>query len=212
MPVNPVVSAGGGADLTATDAAIADVQADVGNPSVRTNFQTLEAMLGLPDAVNSSLDDMLRTGMDSSAVSANLDGSILEVLNYIIENMGGTHALVSTVGTDTQNWNTQTGSSGESGEDLVTIGANDTDYILHSLLLDVSACTNGAVISVKLFTQINGVERKVYDQNFTIATDTDGLWIVNGSVSIHEALRVEIESDTSESVAIAYDYSLESMT
>ncbi len=204
MSVNPVVSAGS-AD------AIAAVQADIGNPSARSNFQTVEAMLGMPDAANSSLDDIIRTGFDSSGISADIDGGVLELLNYIIENMGGIHTLASIVGTENQNWNTQTGSSGEAGEDLVTIGANDTDYILHSLLLDVSGCTNVAVISVKLFTQINGVERKVYDQDFTIATDTDGLWIVNGSMGIHEALRVEVESDTNESVAISYDYSLEAM-
>ncbi len=254
MPVNPVVSAGGAADLTATDAAIAVVdqnvddietlsntidgkvdtidgvvgsnnaslltvveptvaaiQTDLGNPSARTNFQTLEAILGLPDAASSSLDDMVRTGFDSSGISADLDGSILEVLNYIIENMDGSRTLTSTIGSETENWGTQTGTSSETGEDLVTIGANNTDYMLHSLLLDVSACTNGAVISVKLFMQVNGVEQKVYDQDFTVDTDTDGLWIVNGSVAIHEALRVEVESDTDESVAIAYDYSLESM-
>lgn len=116
----------------------------------------------------------------------------------------------------TANWNTATGTSGEAGEDLVTIGANDTKYKLHSLLLDVSALTDGASIHVKLFMQVNGVEKKVYDQTFTVPTgttppDTDGLWIVNGTVGIHEALRCEVYSDTDESVAIDYDYMLEAM-
>jgi len=111
----------------------------------------------------------------------------------------------------TANWNTATGTSGEAGEDLVTIGANDTRYKLHSFLINVSALTVGAIITVKLFMQVHGTERKVYSQNFTVGTDTNGLWIVNGTVGIHEALRCEVYSNTDESVAIDYDYMLEAM-
>ncbi|MBA7499965.1 hypothetical protein ES704_02717 [subsurface metagenome] len=119
-------------------------------------------------------------------------------------------------GSTTANWNTGTGTSTEAGGDVVTLGANNTKYKLHSLLLDVSALTDGASIHVKLFMQVNGVEKKVYDQTFIVPTgttppDTDGLWIVNGTVGIHEALRVEVYSDTDESKAIGYDYMLEAM-
>ncbi len=119
-------------------------------------------------------------------------------------------------GSVTANWNTETGASGEAGEDLVTIGAADTKYKLHSLLLDVSDLTDGAKIHVKLFMKVNGNEKKVYDQEFTVPTgttppDTDGLWIVNGTLGIHDTLRVEVYSDTSESKAIAYTYMLEAM-
>jgi hypothetical protein len=116
-----------------------------------------------------------------------------------------------TVGSTTANWNTATGTSGEAGEDLVTIGADNTKYKLLGLWLDVSACTNGALLTVKMFTQINGTERKVYSQSFLVNTDPDGLWIVQGVLGIHEALRVEVYSGTSESVAIGYDYMLEAM-
>jgi len=130
-------------------------------------------------------------------------------------------------GTVTANWNTSTGTSGEAGEDLLggasaegAIGAAATRYKLHSLLLDVNALTDGAKIHVKLFMKVNGNERKVYDQEFTVPTtaagetpppDTLGLWIVNGTVGIHDELRVEVYSDTNESVAIAFTYMLEAM-
>ncbi|GAH41872.1 unnamed protein product, partial [marine sediment metagenome] len=130
-------------------------------------------------------------------------------------------------GTVTANWNTATGTSGEAGEDLLggasaegAIGAAATRYKLHSLLLDVIALTDGAKIHVKMFMKVNGNERKVYDQEFTVPTtaagetpppDTLGLWIVNGTVGIHDELRVEVYSDTDESVAIAYTYMLEAM-
>jgi hypothetical protein len=115
------------------------------------------------------------------------------------------------VGSTTANWNTATGTSGESGEDLVTIGGNDTKNKLLSLLIDVTACLDGAVLTVKMFMQINGTERKVYSEGFVVNTDTDGLWLVRGSVGIREALRVEVYSNTSESKAIGYDYMLEVM-
>ena len=111
----------------------------------------------------------------------------------------------------TANWNTGTGTSTEAGGDVVTIGANNTKYKLHSFLINVSALTVGAAITVKLFMQVHGTERKVYSQDFTVGTDPDGLWIVNGTIGIHEALRCEVYSDTDESVAIDYDYMLEAM-
>lgn len=116
-------------------------------------------------------------------------------------------------GSTTANWQSGTGTSSETGADLVTIGANDTKYKLHSLLVNISNMTSAAVITVKLFMQVKGTERKVYSETFTAGTDPDGLWIVNGTVGIHEALRVEVQSDQSadNGEAIDYDYLLEAM-
>lgn len=113
----------------------------------------------------------------------------------------------------TANWQSGTGTSGEAGADLVTIGAADTNYKLHSLLVNISALTLGATITVKLFMQVDGTERKVYEQAFTQGTDPDGLWIVNGTIGIHEALRVEVESNNvgDNGLAIDYNYMLEAM-
>lgn len=74
-----------GASLSAD---IAAIQADIGNPSTRTNFQSLETMVGMPDAVNSNLDDMIRTGFDSTAITSNRDGSLMERTEYIIQQGG----------------------------------------------------------------------------------------------------------------------------
>lgn len=132
----------------------------------------------------------------------------------------GLKAVTPVEGTVTANWNTATGASGEAGEDLVTIGLANTRYKLLSLLLDVIGLTDGAKIHVKLFMKVNGNERKVYDQPFTVPTtaagetpppDTLGLWIVDGTIGIHDTLRVEVYSDTNENVAIAYTYMLEAM-
>lgn len=116
-------------------------------------------------------------------------------------------------GSTTANWQSGTGTSGETGADLITIGASDTKYKLHSLVINISALTAGATVAIKLFMKVNDAERKVYHQTFTRGTDPDGLWIVNGTVGLHEALRVELQSDNAadNGRAVDYDYMLEAM-
>jgi len=70
--------------LKVADAAVDAIQTDLGNPSVRTNFQSVETMLGMPDAANSNLDDMIRTGFDSTTVTRNQNGSVMEMLKAIV--------------------------------------------------------------------------------------------------------------------------------
>ena len=94
---------------------------------------------------------------------------------------------------------------------MVFIGANDTKNKLHSVLVNISALMGGATVRVRLFMQVNSVEYQVYNQTFIKGTDPDGLWIVNGTVGIHEVLRVELQSDNpaDDGKAVGYDYMLE---
>jgi hypothetical protein len=115
----------------------------------------------------------------------------------------------------TKNWNTAVDSPDGVGGLVVNLGAAATKYKLHSLLLNVSALTVGAVITVKMFIKINGVPRQIYpdpiSQTFTIGTDPNGLWVVNGTLAIHDILAVAVYSNTSESKAIGYTAVLEAM-
>lgn len=109
-------------------------------------------------------------------------------------------------GTATENWNT-------AEANIVSIGANDTKNKLHSLVLSIDEITAASVITIRMYMQTNGVERKVYDQDYTKDSDPDGLWIVNGTVGIHEVLRVTAESDTAadDGKNIDYDFMVEVM-
>jgi hypothetical protein len=71
----------------------------------------------------------------------------------------------------------------------------------------------GNTITVRLYMQVNGVERKVYDQTFDATSDPPGVWVVNGTVGIHEVLRVTLQSNNAadNGQAVDYDYSLEEM-
>lgn len=108
-------------------------------------------------------------------------------------------------GSTTANWNT-------AESDVVSIGAGDTSYKLHSLLLSIHNLV-GTAITVRLYMQVNGTERKVYEQAFGATTDPAGLWIVNGTVGIHEMLRVTLQSNNAvdNGKAVDYDYMLEAM-
>jgi len=108
-------------------------------------------------------------------------------------------------GSATQDWQT-------AESDVVSVGANNTRYKLHSLLLSIHNLV-GTAVTVRLYMQVNGVERKVYEQTFDATSDPPGLWIVNGTVGIHELLRVTLQSNdpADNGRSVDYDYMLEAM-
>ncbi len=139
--------------------------------------------------------------------------AILTAIGELQAELGLLRGEAPVSGSVTANWQSGIGASGETGSDLAAIGAGNIKYKLHSLLVNISALTVGAIIIVKLFIKVNGTERKVYHQSFTRGTDPDGLWIVNGTVGIHDVLRVEIESNNAadNGKAVDYNYMLEVM-
>ncbi|MDD5511368.1 MAG: hypothetical protein PHI12_11265, partial [Dehalococcoidales bacterium] len=135
---------------------------------------------------------------------AKINGAITNIGTLIYRGMQR-----SSVGSTTANWQSGVATSGETGGDLCTIGANDDIALVHSAIVSIHNLIGA--ITVKLFQQVNGTERKVYEQAFTAGVDPDGLWIINGTLSIHEALRIEVESDNAadNAKAIDYDYQTE---
>jgi len=109
-------------------------------------------------------------------------------------------------GTESKNWNA-------AEQDLVSLGAAATKRKLHSLIVDISQLTAAASITIRLYMKVNGVERKLYEQTFVVGTDTDGCWVVNGTIGIHDVLRVTCQSDdaTDDGKAIAYTAMLEAI-
>jgi len=162
----------------------------------------LAALKALIDAIEAKLDDGA-SGLDALK-------ALLDALEAKLDKLAGETPASGSV---TGNWNSGTATSGETGADVVTIGADDTRNKLHSLLVSISGVTADARIKIKLFTQINGIERKVYEEKFHEGHDPDGCWIVNGTVGIHEVLRVEAESDKvgDDGKSLEYDYMLEAM-
>lgn len=131
---------------------------------------------------------------------------LTEIKNSVTTLLSKSEGLVPVTGSTTANW--QTGES-----NVVTIGAAGVRYKVHSLLLSIHNLA-GTTITVRLYMRVNGVERKVYEQSFNAATDPPGLWIINGTLGIHEALRVTLQSNDADDngKAVDYDYMLEAMS
>ena len=130
---------------------------------------------------------------------------ILAKLAEILAKLGGPADVDPVTDTTIADWNT-------AESDVVSVGAADTIHKLHSLLIS-SHNLAGTVITVRMYMSVNGNERKVYEQTFNPATDPPGLWLVNGTIGIHQALRVTLESNdvADNGQAVDYDYLLEAM-
>lgn len=103
-------------------------------------------------------------------------------------------------------WQSGTATSGSSGANLLIIGTVNKTKILKSLLVDESRLTSGAIITIRIYTNIFDTERKVYDQDFTQGTDPDGIWVVNGDLTINGTTRVELYSNTAADNGMYVDY------
>lgn len=145
-------------------------------------------------------------------VPVGIGDEILIIHPYLARTMNSA-GLPPHVGSVAANWQSGVATSGEAGADLVTLGAADTRYKVHSLLVSIALLTVGATITIKLFQEVTGTERKVYEQTFVVGADPDGVWVINGTLGIHEELRVEVESNNvgDNGLNIDYDYMLEAM-
>ena len=126
----------------------------------------------------------------------------LDEIEAKLDKLAGEEPVTGSV---TSAWNT-------AESDVVSIGAEGTRYKLHSLLLGIHNLV-GIVITVRMYMPVNGNERKVYEQTFNATTDPAGLWLVNGTIGIHQALRVTLESNAAadNGKEVDYDFMLEAM-
>jgi len=134
----------------------------------------------------------------------NLQGILarLDEIDAKLDKLAGEEPVTGSV---TAAWNT-------AESDVISVGAADTRYKLHSLLISIHNLA-GTVITVRMYVPVNGNERKVYEQTFNVTADPTGLWLVNGTIGIHEVLRVTLESNAAadNGKEVDYDFMLEAM-
>jgi hypothetical protein len=145
-----------------------------------------------------------QTKVDLSQIVARLNDLAVRVaaLQTQVDKLAG---LPPTSDSVTADWQT-------AEADVVSIGVSNTRYKLHSLLVSIHNLS-GTIITVRLYMNVNGMERKVYEQAFDAVTDPPGLWIVNGTIAIHEVLRVTLQSNEAadNGQTVDYDCLLEAM-
>ena len=132
----------------------------------------------------------------------NVNSGILSQIKTQTDKLAGTAPVT---GSATQDWQT-------AEADVVSIGEAGVSNKVQDLSLNISNLV-GALIIVRLYKNINGVERKVYEQSFNAATDPPGLPIINGTWATHDVIRVSLQSDNAadNGQAVDYDLMLEAM-
>jgi len=127
-----------------------------------------------------------------------------EILLVNVPVLGGSSTITTPSGVTVANWNA-------AEADLVSLGANDTNYKVHSLMVGIIFLVG--TITIRMYSQLNGTEVQVYSQDVTVAADGPAIWLINGSVGIHEVLRVTCQSDNAadDGQPIGYDAMLEEL-
>ena len=132
----------------------------------------------------------------------NVNSGILSQIKDQTDKLAGDAPVT---GSATQDWQT-------AEADVVSIGEAGVSNKVQDLSLNISNLV-GTLIIVRLYKNINGVERKVYEQSFNAATDPPGLPIINGTWATHDVIRVSLQSDNAadNGQAVDYDFMLEAM-
>ena len=132
----------------------------------------------------------------------NVNSGILSQIKTQTEKLAGAAPVT---GSAIQDWQT-------AEADVVSIGEAGVSNKVQDLSLNISNLV-GTLIIVRLYKNINGVERKVYEQSFNAATDPPGLPIINGTWATHDVIRVSLQSDNAadNGQTVDYDCLLEAM-
>jgi len=119
---------------------------------------------------------------------------------------GGAIIEPTSSSTEPKNW------QGEGPLEVCTIGADGKSYKVQSLVLG-TAELSGSLITITMEMKVDGIVDIVYNQSFNRSPGhyPPGIWVINGTLGIHEALVIKLKSSSSSDngKAISYDYSLE---
>jgi hypothetical protein len=131
----------------------------------------------------------------------NVNSGILSQIKDQTDKLAGDAPVT---GSATQDWQT-------AEADVVSVGEAGVSNKVHDLSLNVSNLVG--VLIIRLYKNVNGVERKMYEQSFNAATEPPGLPIINGTWATHDVIRVSLQSDNAadNGQTVDYDCLLEAM-
>ena len=131
----------------------------------------------------------------------NVNSGILSQIKDQTDKLAGDAPVT---GSATQDWQT-------AEADVVSVGEAGVSNKIQDLSLNVSNLVG--VLIIRLYKNVNGVERKMYEQSFNAATEPPGLPIINGTWATHDVIRVSLQSDNAadNSQTVDYDCLLEAM-
>lgn len=142
-------------------------------------------------------------------------GDEILIIHPFLVRIMNSAGVPGTNGSIAANWNTGVGTSGEAGADLVIIGAPLTFNKLHALIIGIGALAGN--VNIKLFANVNGVDTRIFPPKPTTwniaAGDAPGVAVINGTIGLRNALRVEVFSDlfADNMQPVSHDFLLEHM-
>lgn len=100
-----------------------------------------------------------------------------------------------------------TATSTETGADLVTISVPGGEFRkVHSLKVDLTNLDGQRRIYYRLYTEINGTERKIDEGYERVANVPGGWWIISSTVALANDLRLELQSTDSDDTLVDVGY------
>jgi hypothetical protein len=155
---------------------------------------------------NSQMRDVIGNKTDTVA-----GDSVIALLKQIIASVGAGEPTVSTDGNvATANLFGGTATSGETGADIFTVSlGSDTQFKVHAAFVDMTNAGASARVTVRAYTDINGTERKIYDETFRKAgtnPDPNGVMVITGTTAFNSDMRVEMQSSASGDTSVSVDF------
>ena len=131
----------------------------------------------------------------------NVNSGILSQIKTQTDKLAGAAPVTGAV---TQDWQT-------AEADVVSVGEAGVSNKVQDLSLNISNLVG--VLIIRLYKNVNGVERKMYEQSFNAAAEPPGLPIINGTWATHDVIRVSLQSDNAadNGQMVDYDFMLEAM-
>lgn len=109
-------------------------------------------------------------------------------------------------GSITRNWFNGVATSGMTGGDVLTLGTALTTSKISRCSLSTHNLALGANVNIRMYGGVNGVERKFFDDYFSVGTDPVDLLPINGEMGIYDRVRIEMSSDKLADNGKAVDY------
>jgi len=189
----------------------------------------LAALRSLIDAVDTVVDsiysEVANVDHGLAALKVLLDAIGVEVvaieakLDHADHGLAALRALLDDVKAETDKWpgdeaegtasgldlNGGVATSGQPGADVFTIPATGRIEILVTIV-SMRNCTAGATITIRAYTNVNGVEDLIYSQTFTQGTDPNGIQVINGNYGANEPVRFEMHSNNAADTNVDAPY------
>ena len=184
---------------------------DVTNGKLDDSSSGLVALKALLDAMKAEMDDPgiglanLLAEIDANEAKIDIIDALVDAIKTQTDKLTG---IAPEAGSVSKNWQA-------AEQDLITLGAHDIRNKLHLLIVDIHNLAG--TITIRLYMQINGVERMIFPPKPTTwnvaGGDSPAVPVVNGTMGLHEAVRVTVQSDNAadDGQAVIYDYMLEAM-